>query len=54
MGDPDDFVEVNHQSWSGVVQRRPMFPNIPTFNGCNKSSKPEKDPKIEVLVDENH
>ena len=52
MGDPDDFAEVDHQSWSGVAQKRPMSPNILTFNGSNKSSKPPKNPKIEVLVDE--
>ena len=29
-----------------------MFPDIPTFNGCNKSSKPPKNPKIGVLIEE--
>ena len=52
MTDPDDFPEADYQSWSDGAQKRPMSPNIPIFNGSNKSSKPPKNPKIEVLVDE--
>ena len=52
MGDPDDVAEMDHQSWEWCCTKRRMSPNIPIFNGSNKSNEPPNNPKVEVLVDE--